>query len=83
MFEHVHQVGGRYRPLLPEFILASENGQKLTCITPRRPRTSGIFSAPNHLSNKIVLSPKIFTNTYRMELNLCQLNSVNVLLHIT
>ena len=22
-------------------------------------------------------SPKIFTNTYRMELNLCQLNSVN------
>ena len=28
-------------------------------------------------------SPKIFTNTYRMELNLCQLNSVNVLLHIT
>ena len=49
----------------------------------RRPRTSGIFSAPNHLSNKIVLSPKIFTNTYRMELNLCQLNSVNVLLHIT
>ena len=51
----------------------------------RRPRTSGIFSAPfaNHLSNKIVLSSKIFTNTYRMELNLCQLNSVNVLLHIT
>ena len=49
----------------------------------RRPRNSGIFSAPNHLSNKIVLSPKIFTNTYRMELNLCQLNSVNVLLHIT
>ena len=49
----------------------------------RRSRTSGIFSAPNHLSNKIVLSPKIFTNTYRMELNLCQLNSVNVLLHIT
>ena len=36
----------------------------------RRPRISGIFSAPNHLSNKIVLSPKIFTNTYRMELNL-------------
>ena len=28
-------------------------------------------------------SPKIFTNTYRMELNLCKLNSVNVLLHIT
>ena len=49
----------------------------------RRPRTSGIFSAPNHLSNKIVLSPKIFTNTYRMELNLCQLNSVIVLLHFT
>ena len=48
----------------------------------RRPRTSGIFSTPNHLSNKIVLSPKIFTNTYRMELNSCQLNSVNVLLHI-
>ena len=45
--------------------------------------TSGIFSAPNHLSNKIVLSPKIFTNTYRMQLNLCQLKSVNVLLHIT
>ena len=49
----------------------------------RRPRTSGIFSTPNHSSNKIVLSPKIFTNTYRMELNLCQLNSVNVLLHLT
>ena len=49
----------------------------------RRPRTSGIISDPNHLSNKIVLSPKIFTNTYRMELNLSQLNSVNVLLHIT
>ena len=28
-------------------------------------------------------SPKIFTNTYRMELNLCQVNSVNVPLHIT
>ena len=28
-------------------------------------------------------SPKIFTYTYRMELNLCQLNSVNVLLRIT
>ena len=28
-------------------------------------------------------SPKVFTNTYLMELNLCQLNSVNVLLHIT
>ena len=52
-------------------------------IKTRRPPTSRIFSAPNHLSNKIVLSPKIFTNTYRMELNLCQLNSVNVLLHIT
>ena len=53
--------------------------EKLT----RRPRTSGIFSAPYHLSNKIVSSPKISTNTYRMELILCQLNSVNVLLHIT
>ena len=44
---------------------------------------AGYFPPPNHLSNKIVSSPKIFTNTYRMELNLCQLNSVNVLLHIT